>query len=312
MKRTFLLLSVVFSTQLLFGQIERLERETDERFNFYITSDVGRNGYYQQKPIAEKMGEIAETVDIEFITSLGDIHHFDGIQSVDDPLWMTNFELVYSHPELMIEWFSILGNHEYQGNIEAFFDYNKISRRWRAEEPYYTQLHELKDGSTLRLLYIDTPPMIDKYRQDTIKYKAVATQDMQKQLKWIESVLKDNKATWTVVMGHHPVLAQTTKNPTERTDLQKRLAPMMRKYKVDFYINGHIHNFQHITEKESDINYIVNSAGSLSREVSPIEGTQFCSNQAGFSIFSVDGNSAKIYFLNQNGDILHTVIKERK
>ena len=86
MKRTFLLLSVVFSTQLLFGQIERLARETDERFNFYITADVGRNGYYQQKPIAEKMGEIAETVDIEFITSLGDIHHFDGIQSVDDPL----------------------------------------------------------------------------------------------------------------------------------------------------------------------------------------------------------------------------------
>ena len=43
---------------------------------------------------------------------------------------MTNYELIYSHPELMIDWLPILGNHEYRGNTQAIIDYSNISRRW--------------------------------------------------------------------------------------------------------------------------------------------------------------------------------------
>ena len=49
---------------------------------------------------------------------------------MNDPLWMTNYELIYSHPELMIDWFPLLGNHEYRGNTQAVLDYSNISRRW--------------------------------------------------------------------------------------------------------------------------------------------------------------------------------------
>ena len=28
----------------------------DKKFNFYVANDLGRNGYYDQKPIAELMG----------------------------------------------------------------------------------------------------------------------------------------------------------------------------------------------------------------------------------------------------------------
>ena len=65
----------------------------DHKFNFYIANDLGRNGYYDQKPIAELMGEMAEQgADPEFILATGDIHHFEGVASVNDPLWMTNYE----------------------------------------------------------------------------------------------------------------------------------------------------------------------------------------------------------------------------
>ena len=30
--------------------------------NLFIANDLGRNGYYDQKPIAELMGEMAETI----------------------------------------------------------------------------------------------------------------------------------------------------------------------------------------------------------------------------------------------------------
>ena len=72
--------------------------EFDGHFTFLIASDLGRNGYYDQKPIAEMMGVVTRITDPEFVAALGDIHHFRGVQSVEDPLWYTNFELIYKHP----------------------------------------------------------------------------------------------------------------------------------------------------------------------------------------------------------------------
>ena len=88
----------------------------------YMTNDMGRNGYYDQKPIAELMGEMAGTVDPECVLAVGDIHHFNGVASPQDPLWLTNYEYVYSHPDLMLDWFPVCGNHEYRGNTQAFMD----------------------------------------------------------------------------------------------------------------------------------------------------------------------------------------------
>ena len=89
------------------------------QINFLVLNDSGRNGYYEQKPIAEIMGRLAEEDDIEAVLALGDVHHFMGVASTSDPLWMTNYELIYSHPELQIPWYPILGNHEYRGNTQA-------------------------------------------------------------------------------------------------------------------------------------------------------------------------------------------------
>lgn len=83
----------------------------EEHFTFMIASDLGRNGYYDQKPVAEMMGMVAEYSEPDFIATLGDIHHFMGVQSVHDPLWNTNFEWIYKHPELLIPWYPVLGNH---------------------------------------------------------------------------------------------------------------------------------------------------------------------------------------------------------
>lgn len=293
-------------------QNRNLEQELDDRFNFYVANDLGRNGYYDQKTIAEKMGEMAEIFGVEFVAALGDVHHFEGVASVNDPLWQTNYELIYSHPELMIEWFPILGNHEYRGNTQAVLDYTGISRRWCMPSRYYTQEYTIDEkGNTLRLLYIDTTPLIDKYRKESDKYPDVAEQDIQRQLNWIDSVLAVNKATWTVVMGHHPIYAETGKSDSERLNLQQRLNPLLIKYNVDFYICGHIHNYQHIRRNNSPVDYIVNSSASLSRKVKAIEGTQYCSGATGFAVCSVAANDLRFYMLDKNGQVLYMVKRQK-
>lgn len=311
MKVVLSLCLLVFYSFFAQAQREMTEAELDGRFNFYVANDLGRNGYYDQKPIAEKMGEMEKVAGSEFVAALGDVHHFDGVASVSDPLWLTNYELIYSHPELMIEWFPVLGNHEYRGNTQAVLDYSEVSRRWCMPSRYYTKQYTIdKKGNTLRLLFIDTAPLIDKYREDTATYPDAVKQDIQRQLMWIDSVLGVNKATWTVVMGHHPVYAQTGKTESERLDLQKRLNPLLKKHKVDFYICGHIHNFQHIRRKDSPVDYIVNTSASLSRKVAPAEGTLFCSGATGFSVCSASAKDLRFYMLDKAGKVLYTV--ERK
>ncbi|WP_455592194.1 metallophosphoesterase [Bacteroides sp.] len=282
----------------------------DKKFNFYIANDLGRNGYYDQKPIAELMGTMAEEIGPEFVIATGDVHHFEGVRSVNDPLWMTNYELIYSHPELMIDWYPVLGNHEYRGNTQAVIDYSSISRRWTMPARYYTKAFNDK-GTSIRIVWIDTAPLIDKYRNEKETYPDAGKQDMNKQLAWLDSVLSAAKEDWIVVVGHHPIYAQTPKDDSERGDLQKRLNPVLKKHKVDMYIAGHIHNFQHIRVPDSNIDYIVNSSASLARKVTPIEGTQFCSPKPGFAVCSVDKAQLALRMIDKKGSVLHTVMRKK-
>lgn len=223
----------------------------EKPLNFYLANDLGRNGYYDQKPIAELMGQMAENVDIEAVVAAGDVHHFEGVRSVNDPLWMTNYELVYSHPELMIPWYPILGNHEYRGNTQAVLDYSQVSARWEMPTRYYTKVLE-NDDITVRLVMIDTAPLLDKYRKDTEKYPDACKQDMDKQLAWLDSVLTSAKEDWVLVVGHHPIYADTDKNDSERLDMEKRVDSILRKHNnVNMYLCGHIHNFSIYAKQEA-------------------------------------------------------------
>ena len=229
MKKIFLLLFIALLGNAAIAQITDYSI-FDKKFNFYVANDLGRNGYYDQKPIAELMGQMAEEVGPEFVLATGDVHHFEGVRSVNDPLWMTNYELIYSHPELMIDWFPLLGNHEYRGNTQAVLDYSNISRRWTMPARYYTKTFE-DNGATIRILWVDTAPMIDKYRNDSETYPDACKQDYQQQLSWIDSVLTAAKEDWVIVAGHHPIYAETPKDESERADMQARLDPILRKHK---------------------------------------------------------------------------------
>ena len=61
----------------------------------------------------------------------------------------------------------------------------------------------------------------------------------------------------------------------------------------------------------SDIDYIVNTSGSLSREVEPIEGTVFCSPESGWSLVTVSADTLCLHMLDKNGQVLHTVTRTK-
>ena len=308
----------IFSKILLFllplaaiAQTEQHWKAMERSIGVVLANDLGRNGYYDQKPISETMAALCETVDVECVVAPGDIHHFEGVRSVDDPLWMTNYELIYSHPELMIPWHCTLGNHEYRGTTQACIDYTRKSARWNMPERYHTFALTADDGTTLRFVLIDTTPLIDKYRTETSKYPDAALQDRDRQLAWMDSVLTAANEDWVLVAGHHPVYADTGKDDSERADMQKYVRPVLQRHsdKVAMYLCGHIHNFQHIRPGNGDpIDYVVNSSASLSRKkVAPTPGAVFVSGESGFSFIAADRHSLTLYMLDKEGRTLHKI-----
>jgi len=285
--------------------------DLDGFFTFMIASDLGRNGYYDQKPVAEMMGEVAYITDPEFVAVLGDAHHFDGIQSIQDPLWETNFEWIYKHPELMIPWHPVLGNHEYLGNTQAVIDYSAISRRWQMPARRYAIIWPISEKVDALLLFIDTTPLIDKFRLDH-QYKDATTLTLEQELAWIDSSLSVSQAKWKIVMGHHPVYAGTNKTESERLDLQNRLQPLLDKHAVDITVSGHIHNFQHIRVPNSNVDYLVNSSASLTRQVVHFKGALFGSPDPGFSLCTVKERELIINFVNKEGEIIYQHIRNKE
>jgi len=313
-----ILIITVFLSETLYAQSDQVTprhsqqlADLDGYFTFMITSDLGRNGYYDQKPVAEMMGEVASLSDPEFIAVLGDAHHFDGIQSVQDPLWETNFEWIYKHPELMIPWHPVLGNHEYLGNTQAVIDYSAISRRWQMPARRYAITWPVSEKVDALLLFVDTTPLIDKFRLDH-QYEDAIPLPLKQELAWIDSSLGASQAKWKIVMGHHPVYAGTNKTESERLDLQNRLQPLLDKHAVDIAVSGHIHNFQHIQLPGSSVDYIVNTSASLTRQVVHFEGTLFGSPDPGFTLCTVKESELIISFVNKEGEIIYQYVRDKK
>ena len=311
MKRMTTWAILLMATLIAFAQTPEQWATLKKDINFFLANDLGRNGYYDQKPIAELMGVMAEEIGPECVLAAGDVHHFHGVQSIHDPLWMTNYELIYSHPELMIDWLPILGNHEYRGSTQAVMDYSTVSRRWGMPARYYTRVYE-EEGTSVRLVMVDTTPLMSKYREENQKYPEACLQDNEKQLAWVDSVLNVAKEDWVMVVGHHPIYAETSKDESERLDMQNTLGKVLGKYpKVAMYLCGHIHNFQHIRVPGSSIDYVVNSSASLSRKVKPIEGTQFCSPETGFSVIAADKKELCLHMIDKTGKVLYTVRRQK-
>ena len=307
MIRKFILLAMAVMTAMTASARDDI-RKGD--VNLLVASDLGRNGYYDQKKVASTMGSFAEKFGPDAVLALGDIHHYGGVGSVADPLWQTNYELIYSHPELMVDWYAVCGNHEYRGNTQAVVDYSGVSRRWVMPARYYSRVFE-DDGTSVRVIFLDTTPLIGKYRKKTDTYPDASGQDADAQLAWLDKTLSDAREDWIVVVGHHPIYAQTDKADSERADMQASVDSLLRRHKADMYVCGHIHNFQHIRVPGSDIDYVVNTSGSLTREAGKTEGTVFCSSAPGFSFLCATPRKLSLHMIDSDGNVIHTVSREK-
>ncbi len=278
----------------------------------FVMADAGRNGSYDQKRVGEIMGIYADSIGPEFVVQCGDMFHYDGVQSIQDPLFMTNFESIYPAGELQCPWWGVLGNHEYRGNTQAVIDYTEISRRWNLPERYYSRTFEANEQTrdSVMILFFDSAPLIDKYHIED-NYPDARAQDAEAQIEWMDKTLENSTAKWKIAVCHHPIYSYSKKSPMETAQMQERVAAMFEKYGVDISFSGHVHTFQHLQPTGAKTEYFV--APSASQGRTPISGefTTFNYDGAGFLVLGLDSDALSVTMINRDGEAVYTYSVEK-
>lgn len=216
--------------------------------------------------VAKQMASVTERYKTSFNLALGDNFYFDGVKDVDDKRFENTFEKVYHYDALQNPWYFVAGNHDHYGNVSAQIAYSKKSKRWNFPNYYYALQFPVPGGKTVDIVMIDTVLLCGNTKHDWVGDQPHGPTNMkmsEDQWTWIELQLQSSKADYLIVAGHFPVYSIAEHGPTDC--LVKRLKPLLYKYKVSAYFNGHDHNLQHITSTEDGytVEYFVTGAANF-------------------------------------------------
>nr|CAB3491738.1 unnamed protein product [Digitaria exilis] len=165
------------------------------------------------------------------------------------------------------------------------------------QKPWYTKVADF--------FFIDTTPFVLKYwnepKNDTYDWRGVAPREA-----YIANVLK-SKATWKIVVGHHAI--RSVSNHGDTQELVQQLLPILKANGVDMYMNGHDHCLEHISSRDSSIQYLTSGGGSKAWRGSFTPNTdklEFFYDGQGFMSLQLTKTEAHLAFYDVAGTVLHS------
>ncbi|KAJ4974719.1 hypothetical protein NE237_007893 [Protea cynaroides] len=295
------------------AELQRFQQSTngDGSLSFLVIGDWGRRGAENQSQVALQMGMIGEKLDVNFVISTGDNFYDNGLTGVDDPNFEESFTKIYTAKSLQKPWYTVLGNHDYRGNVEAQLSpvLRKIDRRWICLRSF------IVNAEVAEFFFIDTNPFVDMYFYDPKDhmYDWRGLRPSRKiyitnVLKELDLALKKSTAKWKIVVGHHAVRSVGHHGDTE--ELVQLLLPVLRANYVDLYMNGHDHCLEHISgTNDRPIQFLTSGAGSKAwrGDVKGLErdGMKFFYDGQGFMSVQLTQTDAEIVFYDVSGEVLH-------
>lgn len=276
--------------------------------NFLVFGDWGREGQKEQLDVAAQMALAAAAIEAKFVISVGDNFYEHGVKSVDDPQWQTSFEKIYTAPSLQIPWHVVAGNHDYHGDVDAEIAYAKTSPRWTMPARHYTRTEKIDAQHTAEFFYLDTTPM--KVSDDLVVAASLKNlPDPAPQVAWLETALAASKAQWKIIIAHHPVYSGGEHGDTAY--IIKNILPLLEKYGVQAYFNGHDHDLQHL--QAGQVNLFCSGAGSKVRVSKSTEHTKFVKGSTpGFVTVALSADKLDVRMLDAHGQLLYTTSVPQK
>jgi len=294
------------------AELERVEHpaaKNDGSLSLLVIGDWGRKGAYNQTMVAEQMGKVGEELDIDFVVSTGDNFYENGLTGVDDQQFEESFANIYTAQSLNKPWYLVLGNHDYRGDALAQLSpvLNKIDDRFICKRSF------IVDAEMVEFFFIDTTPFQEKYwthpKDDHYDWRGVAPRGnyIDNLLKDLDEAMKKSTAKWKIAIGHHTM--RSVSDHGETKELLQLLLPVLKDNGVDFYINGHDHCLEHISSRDSPLQYFTSGGGSKAwRGVfQPTDDKlQFFYDGQGFMSLQLNQYQADFIFYDVYGNSLYT------
>lgn len=289
---------LVAATVVAFASGNSKKNKPAKSFRVLVVGDFGRGGGYNQTGTAEAMAAWTRSQGpVSLVINTGDNFYEDGLRHGQDPMFDWSFTQVYHQEELQVPFLGVLGNHDYHGNVTA-----QTSGELSERDPRFiiytsgmSEIYEVPPNMTLQFFFLDTNPFIEQYRKDPCKScTAVGTCEgqnwegcrvydwkelggysqeeegadedweemLRSKIEELQTNLRNSKADWKVVVGHHPVRGQGGHGNAEEL-LQMGLEDVLEEEGVRLYLNGHDHNLQHLRLEGSAVNFCCSGAGSM-------------------------------------------------
>ncbi|KAE9601042.1 putative Acid phosphatase [Lupinus albus] len=198
----------------------------DESLSFLVVGDWGRKGAHNQTKVAAQMAIHGKKLNIDFVISTGDNFYNDGLTSTNDPAFAESFTKIYTAPSLQKKWYNVLGNHDYKGNVSAQLSplLQQCDKRWICLRSF------IVNAEAVDFFFIDTNPFLDDYfKLGAKKYDWSGVlprpQYISNLLKDVDLALKQSRAKWKFVVGHHPIKSAGENGSTK--ELEKQLQPIL-------------------------------------------------------------------------------------
>ncbi|WP_336051624.1 metallophosphoesterase [Streptomyces sp. CA2R101] len=180
-------------------------------FAILVTGDAG-TGDEAQYAVASAARDVCKAEGIGLAVGLGDNIYENGPESDDDSEFQDKFEKPNSGID--VPWLMVLGNHDCSGLIpgsggdpsrgDREVAYAATSRRWYMPSRYYSVPLPAAE------------PLVEFFAIDTIPWSSYVAQldphyrwdgpYMREQRSWLDGALRNSRARWKVVIGHHPYL----------------------------------------------------------------------------------------------------------
>ncbi|KAL5748725.1 hypothetical protein ACOSQ2_026022 [Xanthoceras sorbifolium] len=308
----FIVINLVISA---YAELQRFEHptKTHQSLSFLVLGDWGRRGDYNQSQVALQMGRIGEKLDIDFVVSTGDNFYEDGLTGENDSNFEESFSNIYTANSLQKQWYSVLGNHDYRGDALAQLSpfLRKIDSRWLCLRSF------IVDTELAEIFFMDTTPFVKMYFTDeeghTYDWRGITSRKayISHLVKDLDLALRESTAKWKIVIGHHAIRSIGHHGDTQ--ELIKHILPLLKIYDVDFYMNGHDHCLEHISDTESPIQFLTSGAGSKAwrGDVDEVnrDGLKFFYDGQGFMSVELTPTQAQIVFYDVFGQVLHSLNK---
>jgi len=256
--------------------------EASDSVRFLAVADTG-SGDANQRAVGWQMARVHQRRPVDLVVLGGDNIYPSGDLSLID----STFRRPYA--ELLaagVPFHAVLGNHDIRtANGTPQVTYKPFGMKGR--------FYNVRRGP-VEFFLIDTN----------------GNADWQRQISWLRTVLAQSRAPWKVVVGHHPIYSSGFYGNDPQ--LAAKLTPLMRRYGVQLYINGHDHNYERSKPIDGITFLVVGGGGAHLRPVLATDQSARAASVFSFAEIAASPQELRLWAWDKNGQAIDQAVIARR